>query len=219
MYLIITIYLIIIKNMFDIQNKKGKKYNYLNNYTINNQFNTFSICIENVFNHIECNKLIKISEQNGYENASLFEKNGKKIFYNDIRNGLRCVIDDINLASIIEQRISHIIPQEYKGKKYHSINTRFRFLKYNDSEHYFKPHTDGCYSTDKIMSMITILIYLNDDYVGTKTSIHKDLKTIIGEIEPNVGLIYLMDQNILHIVPNLISGTKYVIRTELMYSI
>ena len=71
------------------------------------------------------------------------------------------------------------------------------------------------------MSMITILIYLNDDYIGAKTSIHKDLhpETIIGEIEPKVGLIYLMDQDILHSVPNLISGTKYVIRTELMYLI
>lgn len=43
------------------------------------------------------------------------------------------------------------------------------------------------------MSMITILIYLNDNYIGTRTSTNKDKKTIISEIEPKLGLVYLMD--------------------------
>jgi hypothetical protein len=36
-------------------------------------------------------------------------------------------------------------------------------------------------------------------------------------ITPKIGLICLMDQNILHEVPNIINGVKYIIRTELMY--
>ena len=67
--------------------------------------------------------------------------------------------------------------------------------------------------------MITILIYLNDNYIGARTCTNKDKKTIIGEIEPKPGLVYMTVQDILHSVPNLISGTKCAIRTELMYSI
>ena len=178
-----------------------------------------SICVEDVFSLIECKKIIEISETIGYEKASLFDRNGKQFFYTYIRDSLRCIIDDSQFALTLEQRIQHLIPNEYRGKKYHSINPRFRFLKYNEITHHFTPHQDCCYSTDKIMSMITILIYLNNDYIGARTSLNKDIKTIIGEIEPKPGLVYLMDQDILHSVPNLISGTKYVIRTELMYEI
>lgn len=203
---------------FNISNKKGKKYNYLNSYVVQLNNNLLSICVEDVLNSNECDELISKSEAIGYERASLFDKNNVKYFYTDIRDSMRCIVDDKNFASVLEQRLSHLIPKTYGGKNYHSINPRFRFLKYDDIEHHFTPHTDGHYSTDTIVSMVTILIYLNSDYVGARTSLNLDAKTIIGEIVPSVGLVYLFDQDILHSVPNLISGTKYVIRTELMYS-
>ena len=59
-----------------------------------------------------------------------------------------------------------------------------------------------------------MLIYLNDDYEGGNTKFLFDNEI---SIIPKIGLICLMDQNILHEVPKLINGVKYVIRTELMY--
>ena len=59
-----------------------------------------------------------------------------------------------------------------------------------------------------------MLIYLNDDYEGGNTKFLFDNEI---SIIPKIGLICLMDQNILHEVPKLVSGIKYVIRTELMY--
>lgn len=207
------------KNIIEIKNKKCKKYNYLTSYKVQANLDLLSICVDDVFNSLECIKLIEVSENVGYEKASLFDAKGKKIFYTDVRDGLRCIIDDSDFSITLEQRIQHLIPLEYRGKKYHSINPRFRFLKYNEPTHHFAPHQDGCYSANNIMSMITILIYLNDDYAGARTCTNKDKKTIMSEIEPKSGLVYMMDQDILHSVPNLISGTKYVIRTELMYLI
>ena len=60
-----------------------------------------------------------------------------------------------------------------------------------------------------------MLIYLNDDYEGGNTKFLFDNEI---SIIPKIGLICLMDQNILHEVPNIINGVKYVIRTELMYA-
>ena len=60
-----------------------------------------------------------------------------------------------------------------------------------------------------------MLIYLNDDYEGGNTKFLFDNEI---SIIPTIGLICLMDQNILHEVPKLINGVKYVIRTELMYA-
>ena len=205
--------------MINITNIKDIKYDYLSSYDVPSNTDLMSKCVEDVFSLIECEKIIEVSESIGYDKASLFNLNGKQYFYTDKRDSLRCIIDDAHFSSTLEQRIQHLIPSEYRGKKYHSINPRFRFLKYNDISHHFTPHYDGCYSTDKILSMITILIYLNDNYIGARTCTNKNKKTIICEIEPKPGLIYMMDQAILHSVPNLVSGTKYVIRTELMYLI
>lgn len=219
--------------MFNIINK-SEKYDYLTSYNIENNEKLFSICIDNVFDKNECDELIYKTENHGYKITSLYDDNdddndnnngnnkdndNKQYLYGDVRESLRCIIDSSSLCSILEKRIDHLIPKDYRGKKYHSINSRFRFLKYNDTKHHFLPHTDGCYSTDKIMSLVTILIYLNDNYEGAKTSLHLNESTIIGEIIPKIGMVYLMDQDILHSVPNLITGIKYVIRTEIMYLI
>ena len=90
-------------------------------------------------------------------------------------------------------------------------------VKYTSGDHFAK-HTDEHYKNDKNeISLITALIYLNDDYEGGNTKFLFDDTTEIS-ITPKIGLICLMDQNILHEVPKLINGVKYVIRTELMYA-
>lgn len=125
--------------MIGITNKKGKKYDYLSSYDVEANLDLMSLCVEDVFSLIECENIIEISETIGYEKASLFDldRNGKQFFYTDIRDSLRCIIDDTQFALTLEQRIQYFIPSEYKGKKYHSMNPRFRFLKYNDTFHHF----------------------------------------------------------------------------------
>ena len=80
--------------MIGIINKKGKKYVYLSSYNIPSNLDLMSICVEDVFSLIECKKIIEITETIGYEKASLFVRNGKQFFYTDIRDSLRCIIDD-----------------------------------------------------------------------------------------------------------------------------
>lgn len=96
--------------MIGITNKKGKKYDYLSSYNIPVNLNLISICVEDVFSLIEYEKIIEITETIGYEKASLFDRNGKQFFYTDIRDSLRCIIDDTQFASTLEQRIQHFIP-------------------------------------------------------------------------------------------------------------
>ena len=67
--------------------------------------------------------------------------------------------------------------------------------------------------------MITILIYLNDDYQGANTKFFSDSYDKIGlSLKPTNGMVCIMQQNIEHEVPKIERGIKYVIRTELMYS-
>ena len=173
--------------------------------------------IENVFTLDECKHLISISEKNGYNKASLFTDNtGVEHYMDDTRSCHRSIIDDPHLAKLLERRIWDVIPKLYNGMKYHSINERFRFLKYDGSGH-FKRHTDGQYKDKVRKSHITILIYLNDLYTGGFTTFYPKNGNSGFVLNPKPGMVCLMDQDISHEVPPLIDGIKYVIRTELMY--
>ena len=202
------------------KNKKNKNYNYLICQKINCNNNLHLSLINNVFSDEECCNLIIHSEKIGYVQASSYtDKYKKEHYFLEIRKSLRCIVDDINFAKILYKRIAHIIPINYKDMTFCEINPRFRFLKYTSGDHFAK-HTDEHYKNDKNeISLITVLIYINDDYEGGNTKFLIDDKNENDiSIIPKIGLICLMDQNILHEVPKLISGIKYVIRTELMYN-
>lgn len=174
------------------------------------------LIVENIFSKEDCKNLIYVSEHIGYTPASCYTVNGVEHFDFNMRKSLRCILDDVNVAKFIEEKIKDYIPQVYNEKKFHSVNERLRFLKYDGSGHFAK-HVDGNYSDDKRQSFITILIYLNEGYKGgfTRYYLNNTMTTII----PKTGMICLMDQEIEHDVPELTEGIKYVIRTELMYEL
>jgi hypothetical protein len=189
------------------------------NNDIINYSNKYVQIIENVFTKEECEDLIKISEEKGFETAGFYvDKYGKEHFFLNKRKSNRCIINDTSLADKILYRIKNLIPREYNNRKLHSVNYKLKFLKYNIGD-YFTRHHDGNYiSENGSKSQITILIYLNNDYEGAYTTFFKNSEDFNGcIIKPSIGMVCLMDQKIEHEVNALISGTKYVIRTDLMY--
>jgi hypothetical protein len=153
-------------------------------------------CITNVYKTEECERLIASSEARGYVPASLYTDNrGKEHFHPDRRKSLRCIIDDEDFATRLLGLIRHAIPETYKGRRFHSINPRLRFLKYAETDDHFAIHTDGHYedTKKKIRSEITILIYLNHEYEGACTRFYSDSQDKKGEVlVPKTGMVCLM---------------------------
>ena len=180
--------------------------------------NKILLSIKNVIIPHICKNIIDITESIGYKPVSLYtDKDGVEHFDEYSRKGLRCIVDDDNFAKQLEEIIFDYIPKTYNNMKYHSINPRFRYLKY-DNCGYFARHSDSPYIFDDKISLITILIYLNCEYTGGYTTFFKDVDDRRGFVLiPETGMICLMDQTIGHKVPPIIKGIKYVVRTELMY--
>jgi Rps23 Pro-64 3,4-dihydroxylase Tpa1-like proline 4-hydroxylase len=174
--------------------------------------------IYNVFSEKECNDLINVIEKLGFNKASLFtDVDGKEHYHTDVRNSMRKIIDNHDFAQLLEERIYKYIPKTYNDLEYHSINYRFRFLKYEKGG-FFARHKDNNYKNKECISLITILIYLNDNYEGGYTTFFANVDDKEGfTLKPKTGMISLMDQDIGHYVPILTKGIKYVIRTEIMY--
>lgn len=112
---------------------------------------------------------------------------------------------------------------------------RFRFYKYNRGESY-PEHMDGSYKRRvyrngkqyQQQTFLTLLLYLNDDYEGGKTNfwLEKGHCRFLKEIElripslsvsPKTGRCLLNIHNVFHEGSSVTFGTKYVIRTDIIF--
>ena len=96
-----------------------------------------------------------------------------------------------------------------------------RFLKYSPGE-YFKPHRDGSYKRPdgKEISFVTIQLYLNEGFEGGKTTFMSGFngpsERDVG-VTPKIGRVLVFQHEILHEGSLLMAGTKYTMRTDVMY--
>jgi len=190
----------------------------------------FACTIGNVFSAEECDDLIKMTETRGYEQALVNTGFGQQTLMTDFRNNDRCIVDDEVQADKIYQRILPFVPQQYKDNygglwEAVSLNERLRFLRYGPEQE-FKPHYDGNYVRPDgpkkgEVSFYTVQLYLNDVEKGGETSFfipnkHNHDEDIIP-VDPQKGMAIIFQHNILHSGSPVISGKKYVIRTDVMY--
>lgn len=175
--------------------------------------------IPNTLSQQECTSIIQLAEEKGFIPASFYTDKDGVEHYSEIRKSSRCIIDSTPFAQTLWERVKGFVPETFdQSWKVVGINERLRFLRYTSGDE-FKVHTDGTYvSKEGHHSKITILIYLNDTYEGAFTHIITNDNKWLG-IQPEVGMLVLQDQCLLHYVPPLTQGVKYVIRTEVMYEL
>ena len=147
----------------------------------------YVLIIENVFNEFECSQLIDFSENIGYSEALVNLGFGYKKSLNEFRNHSKLTIDNKLMANYILNRIKDIIPNKFNNRKLIDINERLRFLKYSPNQ-YFGAHYDGMYvRKNGERSLITIMIYLNDNFDGGNiTFLHPTKQNITHSIKPKL---------------------------------
>jgi len=166
--------------------------------------------IENFLTEKECEDLILFTEQKGYEEAKVSLSSGAKMI-KGIRNNFRIMYQDENLANKYWQILKQFCPKEIEDNEAIGLNEQFRFYKYESNQR-FKRHIDGRFKrNEQEESRITFMIYLNDDFEGGETKF--DHVTI----HPKTGtaLCFIHEQK--HEGCPVPDGTKYVIRTDVMY--
>ncbi|KAL9646430.1 hypothetical protein ABK040_006428 [Willaertia magna] len=196
--------------------------------------------IDDFLTNEECNQLIKKSNEIGYltlEHEFLKQDRDNDralihypVFANILWNRLKSILQNDNY-----------IWNELRPFGWHNegkwnpnrINPCMRFCKYVAPSVGFLPHRDGNFvpSMDE-RSIFTMLIYLNDDFEGGTTDfLTAHEPGVMGELvreeiargmskefslQPKKGRIVVFDHHLLHQGSPLISGEKYIIRTDIV---
>ena len=158
----------------------------------------------------ECDQYIALSEKTNYELAKVDADKGQRVVA-EVRNNSRAFYDNTELADLLWQKVQPFVPPQLGNSEAIGLNEKFRFYRYEPGQR-FKGHVDGSYIRNASeASYFTFMIYLNDDYEGGET------KFLDCTITPQKGMALIFLHNLYHEGSEAISGTKYVLRTDVMY--
>ncbi|KAL8942348.1 MAG: hypothetical protein Q9216_001730 [Gyalolechia sp. 2 TL-2023] len=205
----------------------------------------YAVVLDHVLTKAECDDLIRAAEATTggkWEQAMINVGGGRQRLITDTRDCGRIIWDDKAIVAKIWDRLKECVPeiQFLKGmprvtgygpvkrgetQVMTRLNERMRFLKYTEGQ-YFRPHCDGSYVTEsgREISYYTLHLYLNEPgthALGGATRFHSlswDDKKYF-DVVPQVGRVLIFQhRELLHSGDDVINGTKYTLRTDLMYS-
>ncbi|KAJ0119280.1 oxidoreductase domain-containing protein [Diaporthe amygdali] len=116
--------------------------------------------------------------------------------------------------------------------EFRRLNQRMRFLKYGEGQ-FFRPHCDGAFSEEvdgKIFkTFFTLHLYLNDsvaeagedaELVGGATSFLSGNESRRVDVNPKAGRVLIFQhRRLFHSGDDVVEGTKYTMRTDIMYEL
>jgi len=144
----------------------------------------------------------------------------------------------------IKERLTSFNEEELLGGKklkdvpgsnwdFYQVNKRLRFLKYGSGQ-FFKAHCDGPYGEvtpdgQILQTHFTVHLYLNDskaeggpeaDLVGGATTFHSSDGKRKLDVDPKAGRVLIFQhKRLYHSGDKVIAGTKYTVRTDIMYKL
>lgn len=191
----------------------------------------FCLQIDDFFSSSECETCLQIAQNNGFSLAN-------PDYPTSYRNNQRSVLDSTQIANQILTKLKAIIltnenilfPHNMPTNRIDSINEKIRFCCYHTGEE-FVLHQDGVYHKDgQTQSGMSCLIYLNDDtdYIGGETIFFASgpetivegdgTPPVIARVRGMKGTLLLFDHNLWHSGARVESGTKFVLRSDLLFT-
>ncbi|WP_166831874.1 prolyl hydroxylase family protein [Thalassoroseus pseudoceratinae] len=159
----------------------------------------------------DCQEHIDRSEALGYETFTI----GGEVVHN-YRDNSRVIVDDPALADALWQTAAGMLPARREGMVASGLNPRFRYYRYSGTES-FKPHHDGSVRIGRSESLLTFMVYLANVGSGGETRFYARGLGVTHEIKPEAGKALVFDHGLLHEGVAVTEGTKYVLRTDVMY--
>lgn len=172
------------------------------------------LTVRGLFTPDECAALVRAAEDIGFGDAPVTTGRGF-VMMPEVRNNTRVMLDDRARAAALWQRLAPWVPLERAGGAAVGLNERLRYYRYAPGQ-YFRWHRDGAfYREERERSLLTAMVYLNDDFEGGSTDFDVGDETL--SVKPERGLVLLFEHRLRHQGAPVVQGRKYVLRTDVMY--
>ncbi|HYH96866.1 2OG-Fe(II) oxygenase [Hyalangium sp.] len=177
--------------------------------------------LRGVFSRGECVRIIHDAEEAGFQAMG-------GDYPPSYRDNDRRIRDDAALAEVVFVRIRPFLPERIVDAsgdtwRLRGLNPRFRFCRYRGGQR-FSVHRDGAYApSPEVRSHLTCMLYLNDsgEFSGGATRYYAERSEdsgLLGVVRPEAGTLIVFDHELWHDGEAVASGTKYVMRTDVLYA-
>lgn len=166
--------------------------------------------IERMLDEAECQQLVALAEQAGFQSASVRTPSGQ-LAMPRVRNNERSLVENAAWVALLWERLEKVALPEIDGVRAEGLPKDLRFYKYRPDQR-FKMHKDGPWHEGGLSSKLTFLVYLNEDFTGGAT----DFRDF--QITPVTGTALLFIHDTWHEGAVVQDGTKYVLRSDVLYA-
>ncbi len=161
--------------------------------------------VDDVYSADECRAAIDLIERAAPSLAT-----GNPLY----RDQDRVIRDDPAEAGRLFARLKPHLPDILGSLSLHSLNERLRYYRYRPGQR-FSPHMDHWFRpTATRITLLTVLAYFNDDFSGGET---RFIEQVERTIIPRQGSIAIFQHKIRHEGCEVRRGTKYAMRTDVIY--
>jgi prolyl 4-hydroxylase len=159
----------------------------------------------------ECADRIRMTEAAGFRDAPITTARGF-VMRPETRNNTRVMQDDTKSAASLWDRVARHVADRLGPWRALGLNERLRYYRYEPGQ-YFKWHGDGAFiRSERERSLFTLMVYLNDDFDGGSTDFWDGIS-----VTPQRGMALVFEHSLVHQGAPVVSGRKYVLRSDVMY--
>jgi predicted 2-oxoglutarate/Fe(II)-dependent dioxygenase YbiX len=168
--------------------------------------------IRDVLSHAECAEILADASRREWLAATVNAAEGR-VVREHIRNNTLAILPDPELAKRLFERARPKVPEVLAQRQLFGIREPLRIYRYEAGQH-FGIHSDQAYDgPEGTSSLLTFMVYLNDDFDGGATDFPEQRETI----RPRTGMALLFQHMVLHEGCRVTRGSKFVIRSDILY--
>lgn len=139
-----------------------------------------------------------------------------------LRSSTTAVLRDEALAEDLYQRVKPHVPDQMsteigaRGRvrlTVTGVHLPLRIYRYEPGQHFGLHQDQSYFRADGAQSLLTFMVYLNDDFEGGETEFPEQAQTIV----PATGTALLFQHRLLHAGTRVNKGVKLVLRSDVLY--
>lgn len=171
----------------------------------------------------ECREILASVADAAWLPATVNSREGRVVDAK-LRDSTTAVVRDDALARTLYERVAAHVPRRMRvedgalGARVEmgdvGVFVPLRVYRYEPGQHFGLHHDQGYVGPDGSRSLLTLMVYLNDDFEGGETDFPEQQRCIA----PATGTALWFQHMLLHAGRRVARGTKYVLRSDVLYA-